>query len=285
MNSKIGFTSKMAVVGSLALVGQVGQLAPEGQAQGATLTGVSSFLEVNTFTNSTYTATNPSPGSSSFPYILSREYFTNSGAYEILPFIRVKTSTFAMPAGHQVSGAQLGLFWTDSSYNSAAHSDFVDLWSVANAFTSSATMTTYDGANAWTDGFDAGVNGFTRTGPAGRHLAFLWDTDATVPAGTPSNHVINQLQEYKVFEGADFDAYLTQQIELGQDAFFELTNSNDSGFYQRFVATSDVNLGGVFANQPYLVINTAEVPEPTAGAILLVIGALTARRCRRRRAT
>lgn len=281
-----GLTRKAAVVGSLALVGQVGQLSPGGRAAATivTLNGVANMQESNTLTNSTYTTTNTTGGTQSFPYILSREYFTNSGSYEILPFLKVKTSSVSLPAGHAVSGAELGLFFTDSTYygGSPTRSDYVDLWSVADSFTpASVSMSKYDGTNAWSDGFDAGVNGFTRTGPAGRHLAQLWNATAA-PGGTPANQINNNVMEYKLFKGADLDSYLTTQILAGKDSYFELTNSNDSGFGLRFVASSDLSWGGFLDNRPYLTINTAPVPEPASlfGATLVLGGGLLARRRR-----
>jgi hypothetical protein len=280
-----GLTRKAAVVGSLALVGQVGHFGAGGQAAAAvTLTGVANFQESNTTTSSTYTTTSTTPGTQSFPYILTREYFQTNGAYEILPFIKVKTSTYTLPAGNAISGAELGLYFTDSTYygGSSTRSDYVDLWSVADEFVpASVNMTNYNGANAWTDGFRAGIDGWTRSGPAGRHLALLWHT-AAAPVGTPSSQINNNVMEYKVLKGPGLDDYLTTQIQAGKDSYFALSNSNDSGNGLRFVASSDVSWGSFLDNRPYLFLDDAAVPEPTAGAIFLVAGGIAAGRRKRR---
>jgi hypothetical protein len=288
-----GLTRKTAVVGSLALAGQIGHLSPSTCAYGAsfTLDGSANIQESLTLTNSTYHTTavggadiGYGPGKS-FPYIISKSYFSTDGAYDITPFIKIKTSALTLPAGHAVSGAELGMYFTDSTYygGSATRSNYVDLWSVGNAFTpASVNMTTYDGSNAWTDGFSAGLDGYARTGPAGRHLAQLWNT-GTAPGGTPSSQINNDLQEYKLFKGPDLDAYLTAQIQAGQDSYFGLTNSDGDGFGLRFVATSDVSWGGFLDNRPYLTVNTAEVPEP-ASAVVAALGlgaTVMARRQRR----
>ena len=284
----IGMTKRAAaVVGSLALAGQVGHLAPGGQAQAAVfnLSGVANFQESNGLTNSTYTTTNTAAGTQSFPHIISREHSSNSGSYEILPFIRINTSDVTLPAGHSVVGAEIGLKFTDSTYygGSPTRSNYVDLWSLPDQFVpTSVNMTTYDGANAWTNGFQAGINGNARTGPAGSHVAQLWNL-AAAPAGTPTNQINDNVQEYKLFKGADLDAYLTQQILAGQDSFFALTNSGDNGEALRFVASSDVSWGGHFDDRPYLTIRT-EVPEPASGIALLGLSALaTCHRGKRQR--
>jgi hypothetical protein len=88
-------TTAAAVVGGLALNHRVG-------ATPLTLGGVNAFTESSTLTNSTYYTTDPTPGSTSFPHILSREY-DNSGAFEIVPFIRIDLSS--IPAGSQITGA------------------------------------------------------------------------------------------------------------------------------------------------------------------------------------
>jgi PEP-CTERM motif len=274
---------KAAVVGSLALVGGIGQLAPERAEAATTLTGVANIQGSNALTNSTYNTTNTTPGTQSFPYWISREHSSNSGSYEILPFIRVTTSGVTLPPGEFVSGAELGLYFTDSTYygGSPTRSNYVDLWSVPDAFTAaSVNMTTYNGTNNWTNGFQAGIHGFNRTGPAGSHLAQLWNSGAA-PAGTPANQINNNVQEYKLFKGDDLDAYLTQQILAGQDSFFALTNSGDNGEALRWVASSDVSWGGFLDNRPYLTINTA-IPEPATGVALLTLGGAALGRRRRR---
>jgi hypothetical protein len=281
-------------VGSLALVGGIGQLAPD-RAHAATITlqGVANIQATNGLTNSTYftTITDGSDGGfgpgKSFPSLISREHSSNSGAYEILPFIRVKTSGVTLGPGEFVSGASLGLFFTDSTYYGGApdRSNYVDLWSVSNAFTPAAVnMTTYDGTNAWTDGFQAGINGYLRTGPQSQ-LAFLWHT-GDAPAGTPGSEINDNVQEYKLFKGDNLDAYLTQQILNGQDAFFALTNNGDNGNALRWVAPSEVSWGGIFDNRPFLTINT-DVPEPASGFVLLAggVAAMCSRRRRRADAT
>ena len=281
--SMIVRTKKVAVVGSLALVGGIGQLMP-GQAGAATinLTGVADFQESNGLTNSTYTTTNTTPGAQSFPHLISREHSSNSGAYEILPFIRINTSGVTLPAGEVVVGAEIGLKFTDSTYygGSPTRSNYVDLWSLPDPFVpASVNMTTYDGTNTWTNGFQAGINGNLRTGPAGSHMAQLWNL-AAAPPGTPNNQINDNVQEYKLFKGQDLDAYLTQQILAGEDAFFALTNSGDNGEALRFVASSDVSWGGHFDDRPYLTIRT-EVPEPASGMALLGLSGLAM--CHRRR--
>jgi hypothetical protein len=297
MNTSRNTLGRQAVVvGSLALVGGIGQLAPD-RASAATITldGVANIQATNGLTNSTYFTTNTTPGADvgfgpgkSFPHMISREHSSNSGAYEILPFIRVKTSGVSLGAGEFVSGAELGLGYTDSAYYNAGTTDpnrsnYVDLWSVSNAFTpASVNMTTYDGANNWADGFQAGINGYTRVGPTPQaHLAFLWHDD-DAPAGTPSNQINDNVQGYKLFKGGNLDAYLTQQILAGQDSYFALTNNGDNGDGLRWVAPSDVSWGGNFDNRPYLTIRT-EVPEPASGlAVLALGGAALTRRHRRR---
>src|SRR5688572_29648932 len=107
---------KAAVVGSLALVGGVGYLAPSQADAAVTLTGIANIQESNGLTNSTYTTTNTTPGTQSFPYMLSRSYYSTSGLYDIVPFIKVKTSAVTLPPGNQVSGAELGMYFTDSTY-------------------------------------------------------------------------------------------------------------------------------------------------------------------------
>jgi hypothetical protein len=275
---------RAAVVGSLALVGGIGQLTPNRADAGVTLTGVANIQGSNGLTNSTYNTTNTTPGTQSFPYWLSRGYFATSGVYEIVPFIKIKTSSVSLPAGHQVSGAELGLYFTDSTYygGSPTRSDYVDLWSVADEFTpASVNMTTYDGTNNWTDGFTAGIDNYARTGPAGRHLAQLWNTGAA-PGGTATNQINNNVQEYKLFKGPTLDEYLTAQILAGKDSYLALTNSNGDGYGLRFVASSDVSWGGFLDNRPYLTINDAPIPEPATGLVMLGFGATALLRRRRR---
>jgi hypothetical protein len=287
-----GLTRKAAVVGSLALVGQVGHFGAGGQAAAATVTldGVNNIQATNGLTNSTYFTTVPPGGDGgfgvgkSFPYMLSKSYFTTDGAYDIVPYIKVKTSTLTLPAGNAVSGAELGLYFTDSTYygGSPTRSDYVDLWSVQDEFTpASVNMTTYDGTNSWTDGFAAGINGWTRTGPLGRHLAQLWHNPAA-PIGTPTSQINDNTQEYKVFKGPDFDAYLTAQILAGKDSYFALTNSSGDGFGLRFVAPSDVSWGGFLDNRPYVTVIDAPVPEPAGAATVVLAGAAALARRRRR---
>jgi hypothetical protein len=286
-----GMTRKATVVGSLALVGGVGQLAPNHAEAATTLDGVANIQATNGLTASTYFTTNTNPLADvgfgvgkSFPYILSKSYYTTNGAYDIVPYIKVKTSAVTLPLGNVVSGAELGLYFTDSTYygGSATRSDYVDLWSVQDEFTpASVNMTTYDGTNNWTEGFAAGIDGYARTGPVGRHLGLLWNTGAA-PLGTPSNQINNDVQEYKLFKGPGLDAYLTTQILAGKDSYFALTNSNGSGFGVRFVAPSHVSWGGFLDNRPYLTVNDAPIPEPGACLAVVVLGgAALARRKRR----
>jgi hypothetical protein len=248
-------TAAAAVIGGLTLNRQVGAVP-------FNLTGINHFSESNTFTASTYTSTDPTPGSPSFPHIITRE-FTNSGAYEIVPFIRVSLSS--VPAGQQITGAQLGLFFTDSTYfgGAALRQEYIDLWSVKDAFDpATVNMTTYDSnaTHLWSDGFRAGVNHVTRTGPAGSFLSTVWPTQSA-PAGTPSAMLNNGADEYKIWSSDQLDDYLTAQHLQGKDAYFELTNSNASGNAYRFVATGDANamFGTHYdaAHQPYLSFEAA----------------------------
>ena len=240
------------------VVGGLGTPTPVG-ATPLTLTGINSFSESNALTNSTYTNTNLTPGSISFPHVISRE-FTNSGAYEIVPFIRIDLSS--VPVGSQVTGAQVGLFYTDSTYygGAALRQEYIDLWAVNNEFDpATVNMTTYDGTNPWTDGFRAGVHHSLRTGPAGSFMGTIFPTTAA-PAGAPSEKLNNNVQEYKIFSSDDLDSYLTMQANLGKDAYFELTNSNGSGNAYRFVATGDDNgnfFGAHYAadHQPFLSLD------------------------------
>src|SRR5690606_401108 len=106
------------------------------------------------------------------------------------------------------------------------------------------------------------------------------------PGGTPSNQILNGVQEYKIFTSAALADYLTQQIAAGQDAYFQLSIGNGDAKWQRFIATSDdgtywVGATGnsAFANLPYLEL-TYDVPEPASLALLGLGGALVALRRR-----
>ncbi|WP_428939255.1 hypothetical protein [Fontivita pretiosa] len=262
----------------------VGALAVTSGAIGATshITGNGNFLEVSEGAGGHVGVTQPGT-TPSFPYLVFREY--TGSAYDIRVFMKVSLSS--IPAGSIVTGSQLGIFFTDSTYGTyTVHSDYVDLWSTADEFTQNLSFATYDGTNPWTDGFQAGIDGAARTGPAGRHLDNLWFQGAE-PPGTPSNKIINQVQEYKVFSSAALDAYLQQQINAGKDAYFALSIGNQAAQYLRFVSTSDDNTywgnaaGPIFFNQPYLDVQY--VPEP-AGAVTVLTAAGGALLARRRRA-
>jgi hypothetical protein len=253
---------RIGAIGSTT-VAIIGGLTVNQRAVGATpmtLTGINHFSESNSLTASTYTTTNPTAGSVSFPHIISRE-FTNAGAYEIVPHIKI--SLASVPAGQQITGAQLGLFFTDSTYygGSAGRQEYIDLWAVKDEFTpSSVNMTTYNGTNLWSDGFRAGINHFLRIGPDGAFLSTVWPTNFA-PTGTPSSKLNNEADEFKIWSSDQLDSYLTAQHLQGKDAYLQLTNSNASGNSYRFVATGDDN--GSFgvhydaAHQPFLSFDAA----------------------------
>ena len=283
-----GLTPKMAVVGSLALAAH----APAA----VNLSGLGAFHETAASSGGTVPITDwaagPAAGdpSISYPYLEVGEYFTAGGVYDSRVFVKVNLSSVVLPANNEVTGAKLGLFWYDSTYGGyhPAHgADNVDLWSTADEFTGAVNFATYDGANAWMDGPQAGIDGYARTGPAGRHLASLYK-GGTEPVGTPSSKVIDLVQEYKIFEGGNLDDYLTAQLVAGKDAYFALSIDNDGGFYQRFISTSDngtywVGATGLaqFGNQPYLELDFAEIPEPASGLAILALSSLGLRRRRR----
>ena len=276
-NSINALTPKMAIVGALTLA--------SGASAATTLTGLNYFYETGATSGGNVAITDWAGGpnsSVSYPYLEVGEYYTASGAYDSRIFLKISLGSVSVPGGQKVSGAKLGLGWYDSTYGGyqPAHSDNVDLWSTADEFTGSLTAATYNGTNSWTDGPQAGINGYLRTGPVGRHLASLYK-QGTEPAGTPSNKIINGIQEFKILEGPDLDNYLNAQILAGKDAYLALSIDNDSGYYQRFIATSDngtywATATGlpVFGNQPYLFIDTAPVPEPVGVGSILVLGGL-----------
>lgn len=284
MANKTGSMSIQAIsaVAAMALAGQQAWAANT-----VTLSGIGTFYETAAGPNGSIPITdwnvldgiNPDIA---YPYLELQEYWIGSG-FDQRVFIRVDLSS--IPAGNVVTDAKLGLFYFDD-YSSGSPSDYVDLWSVADPFTGAATFNTYDGTNPWTDGAQAGVDGYNRTGPAGRHLATIYHT-AGAPAGTPSNQILNGVQEYKIFTSAELADYLTQQIAAGQDAYFQLSIGNGDAKWQRFIATSDDGTywvgatGGnsAFANQPYLEV-TFDVPEPASLALLGLGGALAAMRRR-----
>jgi hypothetical protein len=262
-----------AVVGALSVTtGAIGAT--------ANITGNGNFFEVTEGAGGHVGITLPGT-TPSFPYLAFREF--SGSAYDQRVFMRISLS--AVPAGSLITDARLGIHFTDSNYGGSVHSDYVDLWSVADQFNGNLSFATYNGSNPWTDGPQAGVSGSDRTGPAGRHLDNLWFQGAE-PAGTPSNKIINQVQEYKVFSSAQLNAYLQQQLDLGQDAFFTLSTGNAAAQYLRFVSTSDNNThwgntaGPIFFNQPYL--NVDFIPEPASAMTAVAAGGILLLRRRRK---
>jgi hypothetical protein len=257
--------------------GVVGALSVTTGAIGATthITGNGNFFEVSEGAGGHVGITLPGT-TPSLPYLVFRE--ASGSAYDVRVFMRVDLSS--VPAGSLITAGQLGIHFTDSNYGGSAHSDYVDLWSVADEFDGNLSFATYNGTTPWTDGAQAGVSGSDRTGPAGRHLDNLW-FQGTEPAGTPSSKIINQVQEYKIFSSAELTSYLQQQLDAGRDAYFTLSTGNQNAEWLRFVSTSDDNThwgntaGPIFFNQPYLDVEF--IPEPSgvlalsgaAGALLL----------------
>ncbi|HWP40972.1 MAG TPA: hypothetical protein VNL70_08600, partial [Tepidisphaeraceae bacterium] len=212
-----------------------------------TITGSANFFQVAAGPGGTIPITDwggiPGRPDVAYPELELREWWggaaniPENGAFDQRVFLRINLSQ--VPAGSIVTEARFNLFWLDT-YESGAHSDYVDLWSVADRVESGANYNTSNGTTPWTDGFIAGVNGYARTGPAGRHLGFLWHS-AAAPAGTPSKHIIDLNQEYKEFvsDAGALEAYLTQQLASTQEANFQLSIGNGNAGWQRFIAASD----------------------------------------------
>jgi autotransporter-associated beta strand protein len=283
MNKRIGRigSTAAAVIGGLALTHRVGAVP-------AVITGNGNIFELSATSSSTYHTTQPGTAPS-YPYIQFREYFAPGGGFDERIWMKVNLSS--IPAGSAVTNSKLNLAWFSSSYGTyAPHSDNVDLWSVADEFTSGANFLTYDGTNPWTDGPQSGIDGYARTGPAGRHLGSLFKLGGE-PAGAPSEIVMNSSYsgtpppnynaglgatlEYKSIYDHDrgntakfamdsLDEYLTKQKLAGKDAYFALTIDNGDAKWMQFIATSDdgtfwpTDTGNpYFANQPKLELEYA----------------------------